>query len=961
MVQIFQRAQAGTFAEGEFPSVARSTTDKLNFKNVCGGIKFSVKRDDIYSVTFRSNKGEKVSGMVACVFDDSGNPVSESIDEGASYVSLFSNNTPFTPGEWYYISLLPVTLSEGFTMEFDGRSGNIGSFTSNKPQTIKRSVFGTIPEADEHVEFSKPIPPINSVQPVRESFECHYANYYGGGLTGSASDVYSFEGEIFTVPGLDRMEQRPNNYFLASYFRLEYKVNPADFNVEDYDWSLVGPENGRWQTRISETKKNASGNLELLCSIIRLDALLDSDQDRFVKLYCKPVDADRDAWTEVAKADITPVEDNIESINVPLGSTLPGNPPQSATDAIIGRPDFSVKFSETLTFDINKIRVNVLCGGIPCSIPLKELQSRYPDFQFTMMSIPVKCNISSLSEDYYCTLKQDDAGNWVFTPAYPENGSAVEMNPGNLLYAAEAVGHSPVLVMALKNHLGRYVAPTYVRVMIEDDESADTGEVTRGFGTKDFIFKEYNLYPLMESEEVRCYSDEDIPVMNSGLGMPYKRFRSLFVADDATYVQEYGRFIATDEFGSLTVHHPTSGTMADRFTISLTLPQKMAIGMGNTKVLYKRFFNNYGDVIYVGFKISVGSVSVVFVSHIPRYWYSDINSEYNTVRMEVPFPLSWRPGSYGNTDIRYFSFDLRNTWENQTISIKNSDGGLSYEAIEHTHLEWVFDRSSNQPRYNGKRFTVNSDENELMWGNDSVMSIEKTSGIVSYVWNSDPSTAPMTLINQWGPTETSADKMLYCRVLLRSYYYSEQYGIKIILGEEPMNVRVMRPLTLEAKTDSYLTDGLPGVDFVTVGDLFMLKGLSMQYPLFEKSGDTFQVCKYPKPENFQVDLYGYMGVESMSLDLYNAEVESNNRRTPFSTYNHAMMLWLTTKDALYTQRDSYNVDISDVESLGNYTLSFADTMPGYEDFTIIIPITIKYAWGELKSELKVPVKSYQNN
>lgn len=61
-----QVAKAGSFGDDLFISVASSpgNTNKMTFRNVCGGIKFSVDCDDIREVVISNNDGRPMSGTL---------------------------------------------------------------------------------------------------------------------------------------------------------------------------------------------------------------------------------------------------------------------------------------------------------------------------------------------------------------------------------------------------------------------------------------------------------------------------------------------------------------------------------------------------------------------------------------------------------------------------------------------------------------------------------------------------------------------------------------------------------------------------------------------------------------------------------------------------------------------------------------------------------------------------------
>ena len=146
-----QEAVEGNFSGNVFPAVAKSADNAFAFWNICGGLKFSVTRSDIKTVLFKGDGGEALAGKVKVTFGTDGKPeVSQVITPSTDVTVTAPGGGTFVPGKFYYITLLPGTLNSGFWMQFTGDTAD-GTFNSNKPQTIKRSVFGVIENADANV------------------------------------------------------------------------------------------------------------------------------------------------------------------------------------------------------------------------------------------------------------------------------------------------------------------------------------------------------------------------------------------------------------------------------------------------------------------------------------------------------------------------------------------------------------------------------------------------------------------------------------------------------------------------------------------------------------------------------------------------------------------------------------------------------------------------------------------
>ncbi len=147
-----QTAVAGNFPGNAFPAMAKSKTLGLAFWNLCGGIRFSVSRGDIKSVTFSGNMGEPLAGKVAFVFGEDGRPVVSNILDSKTSVTLQApDGETLEAGADYYVTLLPGMLGEGFTVSLKTSGMLNGSFSSFNTQTIRRSTFGVIRNIDSGV------------------------------------------------------------------------------------------------------------------------------------------------------------------------------------------------------------------------------------------------------------------------------------------------------------------------------------------------------------------------------------------------------------------------------------------------------------------------------------------------------------------------------------------------------------------------------------------------------------------------------------------------------------------------------------------------------------------------------------------------------------------------------------------------------------------------------------------
>lgn len=195
-VPTFQQATANTFDPSAASSLAvaepvLSGTLSLSFKNICGGVKFTLGRSDIVRVVFSSNNKESISGSVKVVLDANDKPYVDKVLEGRdSIVMVLPDEAAFSADTAYYISALPASLTGGFTMTFYTQN-MMGSRTSTKSVDLTRSVFGNVGQADEGVTFVD-IPGTVPVITIANTLEVDYKGAYDESIGVTLKDDFGW-------------------------------------------------------------------------------------------------------------------------------------------------------------------------------------------------------------------------------------------------------------------------------------------------------------------------------------------------------------------------------------------------------------------------------------------------------------------------------------------------------------------------------------------------------------------------------------------------------------------------------------------------------------------------------------------------------------------------------------------------------------------------------------------------
>ena len=152
-----QTARAGSFAKDLNLAIAHTTTSTLPFKNVAGGVKFSVSKTGITQVAFKGNNAEPLAGSVKVSLDADGNPaVSENLEPATEITLSAPAGSTFEAGQPYFIVALPAELPNGYSLTLTYQDGHKEVLRSDNAVEIKRSRFGALTNVDTKAETPVP-------------------------------------------------------------------------------------------------------------------------------------------------------------------------------------------------------------------------------------------------------------------------------------------------------------------------------------------------------------------------------------------------------------------------------------------------------------------------------------------------------------------------------------------------------------------------------------------------------------------------------------------------------------------------------------------------------------------------------------------------------------------------------------------------------------------------------------
>lgn len=148
-----QKGEAESFATKTFPAIATSSGLDLSFYNVCGGLAFSVTRDDIRTVTLHGHSNEIIAGLIQVGFSDGVPAILKEINGERSITLTAPSGQPFTPGIKFFITTLPTSFSQGCSLTFITTAGEVGVKEVGAEKQINRSRFLLMNDADAGVVF----------------------------------------------------------------------------------------------------------------------------------------------------------------------------------------------------------------------------------------------------------------------------------------------------------------------------------------------------------------------------------------------------------------------------------------------------------------------------------------------------------------------------------------------------------------------------------------------------------------------------------------------------------------------------------------------------------------------------------------------------------------------------------------------------------------------------------------
>ena len=153
-----QTAVLGSYDPDAFLSAGKSTNTEMGFNNVCGGIRFTLENPEITSVILKGANNESLAGGINITIAADNISNVTAAENSEKEIRLVSSGAMGNDeSKFYYISMIPQTLANGFVLEFYKGNELYITSTCEKSVTIGRGVFSTIHHADDPESIGTPM------------------------------------------------------------------------------------------------------------------------------------------------------------------------------------------------------------------------------------------------------------------------------------------------------------------------------------------------------------------------------------------------------------------------------------------------------------------------------------------------------------------------------------------------------------------------------------------------------------------------------------------------------------------------------------------------------------------------------------------------------------------------------------------------------------------------------------
>ena len=385
---------------------------------------------------------------------------------------------------------------------------------------------------------------------------------------------------------------------------------------------------------------------------------------------------------------------------------------------------------------------------------------------------------------------------------------------------------------------------------------------------------------------------------------------------------------------------------------------------------YKPVAGGTTYAIYVGIKISIAELPTTasYGNKRDAYWYpaETALADRDTVRTNVPAPDA-------NNNVTAYVKNLDDYFWHIDATSKKEVSGIEFTVSEASKpvygeiwnkkdkgmeikYSYLFSAKNDGLTIGGKKLFVSTDETKknesstnLYWGEKRadaslIATLDKVSHKITYKDNAEAK----KFLNLFGHNENKPNQQF--AIIEVSAVYGD-CNIELAPAYN-FNARFLRPLDIESNDNAKFVDAEAGGSSVKLGDLFTAEDWRDKAVI--KYNTTTKA--YEAVLENGVNLYTYYQIEKVALDLDNATCDVNTSGTQMPINPDVIKLSILDNAGAATTSNEVTISGDDIAKLNTYKLNYKNNEGNTKDFTIMVPVKVTYAWGEVEAAVAIAVK-----
>lgn len=581
-----------------------------------------------------------------------------------------------------------------------------------------------------------------------------------------------------------------------------------------------------------------------------------------------------------------------------------------------------------------------------------------------------------------------------------------------------AAGRRPVVRVTVNgsytNAAGKEVTDTvlvgYIKIAIEEEVEVPN--------TLETLIPAFNNLYVCSFTNKTTWVQWTANVLENTVHMDRNKFNTTYTVDnDSVYVKVGDKYVAACErddkgvpvkvnnklvwlYGTIAYNADANATSTNSvltWTADAEQIDNIAELTGRTVTIYKRFYTALGSELYIGLTTTIAPApTAIYGTQIPTSWYNIETGEKGTNSIHVNDAV---PGNQQGNGTSYFAGNINDTWEGNAVKLSTQTEGYTFVAAADVDeakgkvlasYNYLFNATQPVITKGSVKYYLSTDATQtklyvsktdatataadrvliatLSNGSAATKDATTNNALLKYV---DPSTLvaknslQLEFINLFAHSEKAKANKTYANIDIVTTYGDCLRKVNPF----PFFARFLRPVDVVEGTGANFKDGEANGSSEPIGKFFGLVDWRDK-PLFSASGTGSSLKFVATIDNGYNNLYEYYGVEKVSLDLAKVETNQMGDWKLMSNVNKNLELVLKDKDGnVVTPTNGVaTLDIkvnpatsttstteTILEVLKKSTITYYNNGTTTAQFSLRIPVTITYAWGEVTANVTATV------